>query len=147
MPTLASTMKIEEESLPGIFLYNPVFGLTTRYDGDIEDMWNISPDILMAWAEMTNAKTEIDFMENKLAENETNEEKLNEEQVKMLENRLPQMRLHYSELKEEHKKLVSQDKSHNIFAAFLRDFVLGGGKEKIAETAASAPSSKSDGEL
>ena len=79
VPSLAEILAINQADIPHLYLYHPYDNTVVAYPDKLDDSSKYSPELIMAWAEMTVLQWILDDMESQLEHKYFNEETQQEE--------------------------------------------------------------------
>ena len=71
VPPLSTILSASKEDMPHIYLLHSLTEQVVMYPDRLDDINNFSPDLIMAWAQMTVIGIEINNYEQQLAEPES----------------------------------------------------------------------------
>lgn len=71
VPPLSTLLNASKEDMPHIYLLHSLTEQVVMYPERLDDVNNFSPDLIMAWAQMTVISIEINNYERQLAEPES----------------------------------------------------------------------------
>ena len=121
VPPLRKYLKVEnKEELPGLILYHPASNTAMRYPEPLDDMYKVSPELVITWAKIEVLKMEISLLERRLREYDDpevpTEQKLTEEQKPRAELHVAEMKPVLQDIETEHASIKDQLKTKNAFA-------------------------------